>query len=363
MKRAKRLFDQLAKRENLRQAFWKALRGKRMRPDAQAFAANLDANLQQLSEELQSGRVRVGDSHQFTIYDPKERLITAPAFRERVLHHAILNVCEPIFERRLIDETFACRRGKGRLKALDRAATFSRRFGWFLKLDVRKYFDSISHEILQSQLQRLFADQRLLDVFAQILGSYQTSSGYGLPIGSLTSQHFANLYLAPFDRFVKETLRVKGYVRYMDDCVLWGAGSRLLKEIRLHVLEFLQQELGLSAKGEPYINRSVHGLDFLGCRVFSKHTVLNRRSRTRFQRNLRHLERAYQHHELTSPELQRRATALVAFTQAGSVRSWQFRQRVLQKLVVGDHGLEPCQSGRKLEQHRQELPVREPEQE
>jgi RNA-directed DNA polymerase len=140
MRRANHLFETIVDRENLRLAVHRALRGKRSKGDARAFVAKLDENLEWMLSALLRGDFPLGVYNQFTIFDPKERLITAPCFPERVLHHAIMNVCEPVFERWLIADTFACRKGKGRLVALQRARTFSRRFPFFLKLDIRKYY-------------------------------------------------------------------------------------------------------------------------------------------------------------------------------------------------------------------------------
>ncbi len=150
-----------------------------------------------------------------------------------MLHHALTLVCEPVFERLLIADTFACRRGKGREAAVERAKQFARRYPWFLKLDIRKYFNSIDHERLLWLLGRKFKDRRLLDLFGRIIASYEVTPGRGVPIGSLTSQHFANFYLAGLDRFVKEGLRAGGYVRYMDDFVVWDENrTRLADHVR-----------------------------------------------------------------------------------------------------------------------------------
>jgi retron-type reverse transcriptase len=230
MKRAANLLEQIVERRNLQLAAYRALRGKRDRLDARTFVADLERNLRQMAEQVWAGEFPVGRCTQFTIHDPKKRTITAPCFAERVLHHAIMNICEPLLERFLIDDTYACRRGKGRIAALHRAVRFSARFPAFLKLDVRKYFDSVSHLVLCQRLERRFKDERLLALLWQILDVYHTSPGRGLPIGSLTSQHLANFYLGWFDRFVKEVIRSPGYVRYMDDCVLWGATSAELRQ-------------------------------------------------------------------------------------------------------------------------------------
>ncbi len=338
--------EQVIARDNMRLAFWKAARGKRVRPDAARFAIRLGENLEALSQDLAAGTYTVGPYHQFTIHDPKERLITAPCFRDRVLHHALLNVCEPVFDRFLIDDTFACRRGKGRNAAVERAVSFARGNAFFLKLDIRKYFDSISHSILRERLEPRFKDHRLLDLFGRIIAGYHTALGRGLPIGSLTSQHFANFYLGGLDRFVKESLRAAGYVRYMDDFVVWGDDQRNLRAIRNRIREFLDRELSLELKPQPYINRCRCGMDFLGCRVYPGYTTLNRRGRVRFQRRLRGLQREYNQGAIGTLDLQRRATALVAFTRAGRTASWRWRDRVLRLLRVGDQGLAPGHPGR-----------------
>ncbi len=334
MRRAGNLFEHVVDRENLRLAVSKALRGKRCRSDARQFVAKLDEQLDWMRSGLVRGDFPLGVYHQFTIFDPKERLITAPCFPERVLHHAIVNVCEPVFERWLIADSFACRRGKGRLAALSRSRSYAARFPFFLKLDVRKYFASVSHEILTNNLERLFKDQRLLGLLNRIITSFDASPARGLPIGSLTSQHFANFYLGLFDRFVKEQLRVKGYVRYMDDCALWGESAAELRGWLDASRVFLSTQLGLDLKAEPYINRSRHGLDFLGCRVFPDRLVLNRRSRVRFGRRLRALEEAYLAGRIDELQLQQHATALVAFARTPGLSSWGFRRRVLQSLPV-----------------------------
>jgi hypothetical protein len=134
-----------------------------------------------------------------------------------VLHHALMNVCEPVLERAAIFDSFACRKGKGRLAAIERAQVYAGRHGWFLKMDVRKYFDSVPHRTLEGLLARKFKDPAVLALFGAILASYETTPGRGLPIGNLTSQHFANFYLGRLDRFVKEVLQCLAYVRYSGD--------------------------------------------------------------------------------------------------------------------------------------------------
>lgn len=361
MKRAGNLLERIAARDNLRIAFHRAMRGKRHRDDVREFAANLENNLRSMAGKLHTGEFPVGRYTEFTIYDPKQRTITAPCFAERLLHRAIMRVCEPLFEKYLIHDTYACRKGKGRVRALQRATHFSRRDPVILKMDMRKYFHSISHQGLRSRLHRIFKDKQLLELLGRIIDSYQASPGRGLAIGSLTSQHFANFYLSFFDRFVKETLRVSGYVRYMDDCVIWGDSAQTLRDIEKRCRCFLDAELSLQLKQDVIIRPVRGGFEFLGCRVFPSHLVLSRRSRKRFRRRMTDLELSYLQGDISDLELQQRATSLVAFTTAGGTKSWKFRSQMLERIAVNGHGHEPGDPGRKMEQQGSEPPVGVPQ--
>lgn len=329
MKRTGNLFESILDRENLRSAVHKSLKGKRARDDARAWMANLDANLERIAEQLRIATFPVGRAHQFVIHDPKERIITAPCFEERVVHHAIMNICEPHLDRWLIPDTYACRMGKGRVRCLLRARQYAARYGWFLKMDIRKYFDSVPHGRLLELWAKRFKDKPLFDLLSSILNGYRGQSGRGLPIGSLTSQHLANFYLGWFDRFAKETLRMPGYVRYMDDIAMWTDDAAALKTAESESRRFLGAVLGLEIKPEPYHNRTRHGMDLLGCRVFDNRMTLNRRSRIRFRHQWKELEMQYTTGQIAEMELQSRMTSLVAFTQTAGVSAWQFRQHVI----------------------------------
>ena len=335
MRRAANLFDRIHEPANLRLAFHKAARGRRGQVVVQAFATGLDDRISEMAKAICDGTFPVGRFHQFLIRDPKERVITAPCFDERVLHHAIMNVCEPILDRWLIDDTFACRKGKGREAAILRAQHFTGTVAWCLKLDVRKYFDSISHERLSHLLQCRFKDERLLRLLNRIIAAYRSEVGVGVPIGSLTSQHFANFYLGGLDRFVKETLRVRGYVRYMDDMVLWHCSRETLVQIHDRCQEFAMVQLGLEFKPST-VQRTGVGVGFLGCRIWPTHVELNHRSKRRWRRRVQVLERAERLGLLSELNLQQRLTALTAFSQAAEAKSWRFRNSVLQPEPVND---------------------------
>jgi hypothetical protein len=195
----------------------------------------------------------------------------------------------------------------------------------------------------------------VLNLFGQILASYETTPGCGLPIGNLTSQHFANFYLAPLDRFIKERLQCRSYVRYMDDFVVWGGTAANLRAVWRQVEEFLASELGLGLKPNVTLNRTPHGMDFLGYRVFPRELRLTRRSKLRFAAKFRQYEQEQLGGRWTELQLQQRMQALVAFTLP--CRSRGFRLRVLKRFGVVANGLEPRDSRRQLEQQRGELPV------
>lgn len=326
MKRATGLFDQIHQLENLRIATARAMRGKRARLEVRRFLARLDENLMDLSLRIREGNLVLGELNQFVIHDPKKRLISAPCFRERVLHHAVMNVCEPVLEAFAIRDSYACRVGGGQFAALARARHFSRRTGYFLKLDVRRYFESIPKVVLITKLERRFRERRLVSLLENIVRSFEPEIPHGLPIGSLTSQHFANFYLGFLDRFVKEHLRIRGYVRYMDDFVLWHDDRALLHGVAGSLAEFSDVELGLSLK-PPIINPVTTGMDFLGHRVFPDGIRLNRRSRRRYRIRVSRIMQEMDSGKITEREGQERLLSTTAFTSKATCATW--RKRVL----------------------------------
>ena len=319
MKRIGHLFECVVEPDNLRLAFIKASRGKRQRADQMAFQRNLDEELHHLREGLLAGDYPVGNYSRFTIWEPKEREICAASFGERVLHHALMNVCEPYFDRWLIFDSYACRQGKGQLKAVQRAAARAGQLGWFLKGDFRKYFDSIPHDRLMDVLERKFKDPCLLYWFRRIVESYEKTPGRGLPIGNLTSQHFANLYLDRFDRAHPNF----PYVRYMDDFVFWSSDKAALLGLRDRLENWVGDELGLALKERPYINRTAHGMDFLGMRIYPNEVRLNRASKVRYRRKVRACEVAFSCGDITEEALQARVTSLTSFTEQARAGLWR----------------------------------------
>ena len=310
---------------NLELAYHKAQRGKAAKTEVFRFGKNLRDNLLSLQAQLQTGEVELGGYRYFTIYDPKKRQICAAPFAQRVLHHALMNVCHPFFEQKQIADSYASRIGKGTYAALDRANMFNRRHTWFLKLDARKYFDSIHHGVLRTQLCAMFKDPGLLRIFDGIIDSYEVSPVRGVPIGNLTSQYFANHYLCPADHFVKEALHVPGYVRYMDDMVLWHDDKEALLKVGLQFQEYVQENLKLQLK--PFcLNKNTAGLPFLGYLLYPETTRLAQRSRRRYIQKSTMYEQLLEAGLWSQKEFQRHITPLTAFTQYAQARA--FRQKV-----------------------------------
>lgn len=342
MRRAGNLMASIADPANLELAFWKASKGKSGDPAVVAFRERLAENLTALRSGILDGTVEVGRHHLFVIHDPKRRTICAAEFPERVLHHAMMNVCEPVFEKKQIDDTFACRKGKGQTAAIARASMFARRYGWYLKLDVRKYFDTVDHEVLRGLLRKTFKDKPLLDLFDRIIDSYCTEPGKGIPIGNLTSQHMANLYLDGLDRFVKERLRAAGYARYMDDFVLWADDKSTLVGWTREIETYAATVLKLALK-PAQINRVSVGMPFLGCRLYPSGLKLDQRGRRRFKAKLTRLEWDFDRGVISEKDMQIRCNALVAFTQAnGGVG---FRTNWLRTRDFGAKTMDSAMSG------------------
>ncbi len=268
MKRVGELYERVSDWDNLRLAFSKAAKGKSTRADVLAYRRDLDRHLGDLQRRIRDQDVEVGNYRYFTIYEPKMRTICAAPFSERVLHHAIMNVLEPVLERFQIHDSYACRPGKGTDAALRRSLFFTRRFRHFAKLDVRKYFDSIPHDRLLRRLERRVKDRRLLDLIGTIVDSYCHTPGRGLPIGNLTSQHLANFYLAHGDHLVKDRLRVRGYLRYMDDMLVFHDHADVLRGVVEQIDSCVSDELGLRLKPVGFdvciLGRSDQGVPFLG---------------------------------------------------------------------------------------------------
>lgn len=268
MKRIGNLFDLVTAFAHLLQAFKKARSGTRKTDTVCRFGFFAEPELLKLQAELCAGTYTPRPYRYFTVRDPKRRTIAVADFRDRVVHHAVVGVLEPIFEKIFIPRSYATRKEKGAHKAVFYAQECLRRNEWFFKTDIAHYFDSVNHATLMAQIRQKIKDPALL----QLIETIVTNAGRenkGLPIGNLTSQFFANVYLNGFDHWVKNTLGAKFYVRYMDDFVLFSNDKAQLKAWKTEIEDFLFRELGLHLKpSATFFNRRINGLSFLGTRIY-----------------------------------------------------------------------------------------------
>ncbi len=327
MNRVGNLLTDIASVNNLYIAYYKAVRTKRLKPEARLYAQYFHSNIKALQTQLLSGTIEVGNYHYFKIYDPKERQICAASFPERVLHHALMNVCHPYFERQLIFDTYATRPDKGTHAALRRAQQFVKQYTWVAKLDVRKYFDSISHTVLKQELQLIFKDYNLLSIFDSIIDTYQTSPNCGIPIGNLTSQYFANYYLSrQADHYALETLKVPAYIRYMDDILLFHNNKAELTNMVDELISNVNTRLKLQFK-PSYFNLTRKGVRFLGYTLFPETLKLTRQSKKRFKTKLFRYHENFERGSWTESQYQRHLLPLFDFVMYAD--SVNFRKKLI----------------------------------
>lgn len=305
MKRYGDLFERLASFDHLMACAHRAALGKRHKPDVAEFRFRLEWHVMDIQRVLLDGSWQPGRYREFTVVEPKPRLISAAPFRDRVVHHALVGVLEPIYERIFIRDSYASRKGKGTHLAIRRYQDWAGTAKFFLKMDVRKFFPSVDHEILIEELARRIDDSRVLGLASRIVdrSSPQESVDLrftgdtaaalhrqrGLPIGNQTSQFFANVYMNPLDQFVKRRLGVRRYLRYVDDIVILADDKAELWDLRRRVEEFART---LRLRFNPvkcFLGPVSEGLTLLGYRVWPDRIRLPRQNVVRARRRLRRL--------------------------------------------------------------------------
>ena len=245
------LYDEMCSFENIEMAFQRARRGKTLKPYVIKFEEKLIENLKLLQQELITQTYKPKPLVSFILRDPKTRKISKSDFRDRVVHHAVCNVIEPIFDRTFIYDNYANRIGKGTFKAIERFDKFKRKASknntktcYVLKADVKHYFETVDHKTLMLILGKKIKDEKLLGLIQTILDNHNTQVK-GMPLGNLTSQFFANVYLNELDQFVKHKLRAKYYIRYVDDFIILHSSRKILEEYKAKINEFLNVKLRL----------------------------------------------------------------------------------------------------------------------
>ncbi len=289
MKRYGGLFDTCFSEANLYCAYMDARQTRRSRWYCIEFERRLESNLSAIEREIKDGSYRPRSLHSFTVYSPKPREIQAPKFRDLIVQHAIYRVVFEIFDRSFIDQSFACRVGRGVLACGDYVQAQMRRLdGYLLHLDVRRYFASIDRDVLEGLIRRKIKDQRLVD--AMMLFVVIPGRSTGIPIGNLLSQVYALIYLNPIDHYVKRELKVEGYARYMDDMLLIGITAEQCKEYTRMIAEKLKTDLklDLSKSASSPISR---GINFVGFRTWRSKRFIRKHSLYKFRDAVRRNKR------------------------------------------------------------------------
>ena len=284
MKRVGNLCVAAFSREALYQGYYDARRGKRTSRACYLFERRLAAQIEDLHQRLLDGSYCPRPYNTFQIFEPKQRTISAPAFRDRVVQHAIYNVVRPIFDKTFIDQSFACRIGKGTHAASDyvqSALQQAPRDSYVLQLDIRRYYYRLDRKVLRKLIERKIKDRRLVDVMMMFA---QTEDAVGVPIGNLLSQLFGLIYLNKLDHFIKRELKVQHYARYVDDFVLIGLSLEQATDYRQRIVDFLARELNLELSHSS-IHRVSRGLNFVGFRTWASKRFVRKRALYTFRRS------------------------------------------------------------------------------
>jgi retron-type reverse transcriptase len=325
LKRHNGLYEKIYDFENLYQAYLLARKCKRYRRDVLEFTANLEENLIQIQNELIWKTYKVGKYREFYVYEPKKRLIMALSFKDRIVQWAIYRILNPIYDKTFISDSYACRIGKGTHKAADKLQYWLRKADrspqkWhYLKLDISKYFYRVDHKVLIDILSRKIKDKQLLWLLKTIIESGDMKFGLplgmepgecdyrikdvGMPIGNLTSQLFANVYLNELDQHIKHNLKIKRYIRYMDDIIILHPEKKQLHIWKDEIEKFLNDELKLHLNNKTAIRPITLGITFVGFRMWPTHRKMKKKSAKKMRKRLKYLSKAYKRGEISLEDI------------------------------------------------------------
>ena len=345
MKTYKNLYEKLCSLENLNLAFKEARKRKSKRFYVIKFEKNLNKELKRLKQELESLTYKPRALKRFIIRDPKTRTIHSSAFRDRVVYHALVNIMERIFDKTFIHDSYASRKDKGTHKAIMRFDRFKRKIakngrlvnnsynnnmvkGYVLKADIKHYFNTVDHEILLKIIKRKIKNKKVLWLIKKILNNFDIKiKGKGMPLGNLTSQFFANIYLNELDYFVKHKLKAKYYIRYVDDFVILHNDKKMLKEYKEKISNYLKNlELELH-KDKSSIIPLRKGITFLGYKIFYYHKLLRKSNIRKFERNFKEKLDRYKEGRLTYDNLIESLQGWFGYSMWAN--TYKFRKRIM----------------------------------
>lgn len=282
-------YEEIISLENLFLAWNKFKKGKKNKLDVQRFNLFLEDNVFKLYYQLINKTYRHSNYVSFYINDPKLRHIHKASVKDRVLHHAVFRILYPIFDKLFIFDSYSCRLNKGTHRAVNRLNYFARKVGknntktiYILKLDIKRFFDSIDHNILLFLMEKKIKDENVLWLIKEIIDSFSIRSNQGIPLGNITSQLFANIYLNELDYFIKHKLRIKDYIRYCDDFVIIKNNKEYLEKLIPIIDNFLKQRLKLCLHPDKIVIRRYNqGIDFLGYVSFPNYRILRTKTKRR----------------------------------------------------------------------------------
>ena len=348
------MFNKICSFENLHLAYLKARKYKRYRNEILEFGYNAEENLLRLQEELLNQTYRHVGYREFIVCDSKKREIKAAPFRDRVVHHAVCNIIEPIFDKGFIYDSYACRKNKGThrtIEKLERALkslrerereTSSAPAIYCLQCDISKYFKSIDHDILIKIIKKKIKDEKTLWLIEEIIKSSYDHKVHknlfdfrltGIPIGNLTSQLFANIYLNELDQFVKHQLRKKYYLRYMDDFLILGYDKRELRGIKKQFQDFLWDNLKLKLHPKKAnISPADKGVNFLGYLIFGNYKLLRKSTIKRFIRRTKVYKKRLSKEKMSKEKFDNSLQSWNAYAEFGN--SWNLRKNLEEKLGI-----------------------------
>ncbi|MFQ6056374.1 MAG: reverse transcriptase domain-containing protein [Methanosarcinales archaeon] len=348
MKTYNNLYNKLYSWNNLKLAFRKAKKGKTSKWYVKKFERDLDNELLQLKYELDSQTYYPRPLKRFIIRDPKTRVIHASHFRDRVVHHAICNIIEPIFDKIFIYDSYANRKKKGSLAAINRFDQFQRKvscngrlvknakdnnmiISYVLKADIKHYFDTVDHEILINIIKKKIKDEKVLWLIKKILDNNTKPSNKGMPVGNMTSQFFANVYLNELDYFVKHKLRAKYYLRYVDDFVILHKSKETLLSYKKQINNFLKI-LKIELHEEKSQVYPLHkGIGLLGFRVFYYYKLLRRKNIKRMEKRLLEFKKLYENNEISYDKIMESIEGWYAYAMWGN--TYKLRKELMDSFL------------------------------
>jgi len=342
----KNLWSEIITFENLLLAAKKAQKGKRFKNNVARFNLNLEKELFKIQKDLIDKTYIPGAYKEFIIYEPVKRLISAAPYRDRVVHHALCNIIEPLFEKSFIYDSYANRKEKGTHRAIERFNRYMQKYRYVLKCDIKKYFPSIDHELLYDILKGKIADRDVLWLIWTIIKNSNPQEmvcnyfdgddlftpyerNKGLPIGNLTSQFFGNVYLNSFDHFIKDNLGCKAYLRYVDDFAVFGNNKEQLWEIKKQMDEYLQKlRLKLHSK-KTRVFPVKNGCEFLGFYIYQYIRKVKKANVRSFERRLKAMEIAFRKHKISLDEIGKSVQGWIAHVRYAN--SYKLRKRIFEK--------------------------------